>query len=183
MFSFFSSNPHVKVLNTQPRSVEGYASCLAYWRHVTGSRRRTCCAIGCSNNIYDCAVVNIREEGYGNKWYYVPLCIHHLTYPEEIPIDSRTSLVSARADLVGNRDRNSKVVKVPTQSQWAQLFQQQQQQQQPQQQNNTPTPTHINANFNTNTSTNQTPTDENKEEFSCCGFVILLVIFLIYIFN
>lgn len=152
---FWSSRPHVKVLNTQPRSVNGYASCLDYWRHETRSRRTTCCAIGCSNPICGCAVVNIREEGYGNKWYYVPFCAYHLGYPDEMEIDSRSSLVSARSDLIG-ADRNAKIVRPGLQS----TMQQPQPTMQPQQ------------------PTAQQP-EEKKEELGFCGNLIVIAILLI----
>lgn len=153
---FWGSHPHVKVLNTQPRSVNGYASCLDYWRHETWSRRTTCCAIGCSNPICDCAVVNIREEGYGNKWYYVPLCAYHLRYPDEMEIDARSSLVSARNDLV-SADRSAKIVKPGLQQHqhsWNQT-QQQPATQQPQQ------------------------PEEKNDELGCCGNLIVIAVLVI----
>lgn len=102
-----SSHPRVKIVNTQPRSVEGYSSCLEYWRKTTGGQRKRCCVIGCSRDIHDCAVVQIKGGNSGNEWYYIPFCSYHLGSPDEMEIESIAPLVSAR------KDKDPKVVKAP----------------------------------------------------------------------
>lgn len=107
-----STHPHVKVVSIiQREAPDGYTSWFDYWKHVTGSRRRTCCAIGCSNSVHDCPVVNIIEGYYGKEWYLIPLCYYHFLSSDEIEVESRANLVSARVDFVKRKNKRIKTVK------------------------------------------------------------------------
>lgn len=115
------SYPRVKIVQTRPRNIQGYSSALEYWRHSTGSDRKRCCAIGCSREIQDCAIVQVKEAGHGNEWQLLPFCSYHLRFTDEIPVEIRSNLVRENQKFV-NRDPSSKTTKLSKQPQHPQLL-------------------------------------------------------------
>jgi hypothetical protein len=104
-----NKNTHFAVKNLNGTSDPRYAlskskdgpSWLRIWREHSGSSRKSCCVMNCSNQAQVGAHVIICDGRTSNIWYLAPFChgCNNHNNTDEMYLDSRVELIPVRPGL------------------------------------------------------------------------------------
>lgn len=65
------------------------------WKATLGSKRRTCCIAGCTDDIYCCVMVWITNGKDKDKAGFIPVCMKHaMLDAQEFPIGKETGVAT-----------------------------------------------------------------------------------------